>query len=150
MIVGILHVLYSVLNAKSTHIKITCVAVVGFVRMAEAECKRQIKIKTNVLSRCACGTWRTNRMRTVCSHPRECMSRTMKEYAMYHEEQAQQEAKIEKMKLDSTKDEYDVRKQVGRGPAVVPAANWCSFKPARPRCSWWAGGGARRDSHDDP
>ena len=54
--------------------------------MAEAEAKRQLKIKTGVLKR------------------------TMKEYAMYHTEQEQQEAKVAKMKAEE-KDEYDIRKQ---------------------------------------
>ena len=54
--------------------------------MADTELKRQLKIKTGVLKR------------------------TMKEYAMYHKEQEQQEAKIAKMKTEE-KCEYDIRKQ---------------------------------------
>ena len=100
--------------------------------MADAETKRQIKIKTGVIKRCVClpaSRWRLAVVAGRCwpqspaaAHTAAgacCLplhgflngdNSTLQEIKMYETEQGQQEAKIAKMKEDGV-DEYDVRKQ---------------------------------------
>jgi hypothetical protein len=80
--------------------------------------KRQVKIKTGVVKRCAFQFGSVVMQRTDLFAP----SRLHKEYTMYQKEETSQREKIGKMK-ESNADAYDIKKQV----RLLSQSGFCPF-----------------------